>query len=51
MIKFFGYLLQNTYGYGGYFGPDAIAGKNGINMTTSPFGGVFYPVELAFELL
>ncbi|MDX1933920.1 MAG: hypothetical protein SFU56_15075 [Capsulimonadales bacterium] len=30
---------------------EAIAGKNGLNLTTAPFGGVFYPVELLFELL
>jgi hypothetical protein len=26
-------------------------GKRGLNLTTSPFGGVFYPVELVFQLL
>ena len=30
---------------------EATVGKNGINLTTSPFGGVFYPVELVFQLL
>ena len=30
---------------------EAVAGRNGVNMTTSPFGGVFYPVELVFQLL
>jgi hypothetical protein len=28
-----------------------VAGENGVRITTSPFGGVFYPVELAFQLL
>lgn len=26
-------------------------GKQGLNLTTSPFGGVFYPVELVFQLI
>ncbi|MES2461558.1 MAG: hypothetical protein V4671_13320 [Armatimonadota bacterium] len=26
-------------------------GKRGVNLTTSPFGGVFYPVELVFQLI
>ena len=26
-------------------------GKRGLNLTTSPFGGVFYPVELVFQLI
>jgi hypothetical protein len=30
---------------------EAVAGKNGVNLTTAPFGGVFYPVELVFQLL
>lgn len=30
---------------------EAIVGKNGVTLTTAPFGGVFYPVELAFQLL
>lgn len=25
-------------------------GKHGINLTTAPFGGVFYPVEIVFQL-
>ena len=29
----------------------ARVGANGLVLTTSPFGGVFYPVELVFELL
>ena len=30
----------------------AVVGKNGVlNMTTSPFGGVFYPVEIVFQLI
>jgi hypothetical protein len=29
----------------------AKAGKNGVNLTTAPFGGVFYPVELMFQLM
>lgn len=31
---------------------EAVVGKNGsMVLTTSPFGGVFYPVELVFQLL
>jgi hypothetical protein len=30
---------------------DAVVGKDGLVVTTLPFGGVFYPVELAFKLL
>lgn len=31
---------------------EAIVGKDGgLNLTTVPFGGVFYPVELVFQLL
>jgi hypothetical protein len=30
---------------------DVIVGKGGLVLTTIPFGGVFYPVELAFHLL
>jgi hypothetical protein len=31
---------------------EAVVGPDGrLRLTTSPFGGVFYPVELAFELL
>jgi hypothetical protein len=31
---------------------EAVAGKDGVvNLTTAPFGGVFYPVELVFQLL
>jgi hypothetical protein len=30
---------------------EANAGKRGIHLTTAPFGGVFYPVELIFRLL
>jgi hypothetical protein len=26
-------------------------GKGGLNLVTSPFGGVFYPVELVFQLI
>ncbi|MBC8104038.1 MAG: hypothetical protein H7Z41_15805 [Cytophagales bacterium] len=26
-------------------------GKRGLNLTTAPFGGVFYPVELVFQLI
>jgi len=26
-------------------------GKQGFNLTTAPFGGVFYPVELVFQLI
>lgn len=29
----------------------AVAGKDGLLLMTSPFGGVFYPVELVFERL
>lgn len=29
---------------------EAVVGKNGLVLTTLPFGGVFYPVELAFQL-
>jgi hypothetical protein len=31
---------------------EGVVGKNGVlNLTTSPFGGVFYPVEIVFQLL
>jgi hypothetical protein len=30
---------------------EMIVGKNGTMLITSPFGGVFYPVELVFQLL
>ncbi|MES2461599.1 MAG: hypothetical protein V4671_13525 [Armatimonadota bacterium] len=30
---------------------EAVVGKNGMVVTTLPFGGVFYPVELVFQLL
>lgn len=30
---------------------EAVVGKNGMILTTAPFGGVFYPVELVFQLL
>lgn len=30
---------------------ETIVGKNGVILTTSPFGGVFYPVEIMFELM
>jgi hypothetical protein len=30
---------------------EATAGEDGLVVTTAPFGGVFYPVELAFQLL
>jgi hypothetical protein len=30
---------------------EAKAGKKGVNLTTAPFGGVFYPVELMFQLM
>jgi len=30
---------------------EAVVGKNGLVITTLPFGGVFYPVEVAFLLL
>ncbi|GAB4465334.1 MAG: hypothetical protein OHK0029_35930 [Armatimonadaceae bacterium] len=30
---------------------EAVVGKDGMILTTAPFGGVFYPVELLFELL
>lgn len=30
---------------------EAVVGKNGLILTTLPFGGVFYPVELAFQLM
>jgi hypothetical protein len=30
---------------------ESIVGKNGMVVTTLPFGGVFYPVELVFQLL
>jgi hypothetical protein len=26
-------------------------GKDGVVLTTAPFGGVFYPVELMFQLM
>ena len=29
---------------------DAVVGKDGLVVTTLPFGGVFYPVELTFQL-
>lgn len=30
---------------------EAVVGKDGMILTTSPFGGVFYPVELLFQLI
>lgn len=30
---------------------EAVVGKDGMVVTTLPFGGVFYPVELVFQLL
>ena len=30
---------------------EATVGKNGMVLTTAPFGGVFYPVELLFQLI
>lgn len=30
---------------------EATVGKNGVVFTTAPFGGVFYPVELLFQLI
>lgn len=30
---------------------EAVVGKNGLVVTTVPFGGAFYPVELAFHLM
>ena len=30
---------------------EAVVGKDGLVVTTLPFGGVFYPVELVFQLL
>jgi hypothetical protein len=30
---------------------EAVVGKNGMTLTTSPFGGVFYPVEIVFQLI
>ena len=30
---------------------EASVGKHGVVLTTAPFGGVFYPVELLFQLL
>lgn len=30
---------------------EAVVGKDGMVITTLPFGGVFYPVELVFQLL
>lgn len=30
---------------------DAVVGKDGMVITTLPFEGVFYPVELVFQLL
>jgi hypothetical protein len=30
---------------------EAVVSKDGMVLTTLPFGGVFYPVELAFQLL
>jgi hypothetical protein len=29
---------------------DTVVGKDGMVVTTLPFGGVFYPVELLFQL-
>ena len=29
---------------------DLVVGKEGLELLTMPFGGVFYPVELAFDL-
>jgi hypothetical protein len=30
---------------------EAVAGENGLRITTAPFGGVFYPVEIVFQLI
>lgn len=30
---------------------EAVVGANGLTLTTSPFGGVFYPVELVFKII
>ncbi|MBC7808430.1 MAG: hypothetical protein H7145_20030, partial [Akkermansiaceae bacterium] len=30
---------------------EAVVGANGLTLTTAPFGGVFYPVELAFKII
>ena len=30
---------------------ETVVGKEGVTLTTAPFGGVFYPVELVFQLL
>jgi hypothetical protein len=30
---------------------EALSGPDGLTLTTSPFGGVFYPVEITFQLL
>jgi hypothetical protein len=30
---------------------ESVVGPNGLILTTAPFGGVFYPVELRFDLL
>lgn len=30
---------------------EAVMGKDGLRLTTAPFGGVFYPVELQFRLI
>lgn len=30
---------------------ETVVGKRGVRLTTAPFGGVFYPVELSFRLL
>ena len=30
---------------------EAIVGQNGLTLTTAPFGGVFYPVELFFKII
>jgi hypothetical protein len=30
---------------------EAIVGKNGVTLTTAPFGGVFYPVEVVFQII
>ena len=30
---------------------EAVVGKRGLILTTAPFGGVFYPVELVFKII
>jgi hypothetical protein len=30
---------------------EAVVGRDGVTLTTAPFGGVFYPVELMFQLM